>query len=288
MTSLLAGAALGLAGSVHCAGMCGPLLLAVHRGVPRAQMVRRMLLYHGARVLMYALLGIAAGYAAHALSFGILGRVVAAAAGALLIVAATGSIINRFGAPVSRAWASAVVRLAGQAAVLTRNHPRLGYVVLGAINGLLPCGLVYAAVAGAAASGSVAAAVTFMTGFGAGTVPLLLAVTLSATAVPARVRRRLRFVAPALMAAAGVLLIVRAFAPVDSGMHHHEVVSLSERTEGAERTETTKHGDAEDTEGFFRETGGKRRPARPILASVPGELFCPKQQGTPCPPCLRV
>ena len=61
VTYLLAGAALGLAGSVHCAGMCGPLLLAVHGGVPRSQMMRRMALYHAARVVMYVLLGIPAG-----------------------------------------------------------------------------------------------------------------------------------------------------------------------------------------------------------------------------------
>ena len=98
---------------------------------------------------------------------------------------------------------------------------------LGAINGLLPCGLVYAAVAGAAASGSVATAVTFMAGFGAGTVPLLLAVTLSAASIPATLRQRLRFVAPALMALAGVLLIARAFMPAEGPQHQHQMSAMS-------------------------------------------------------------
>jgi sulfite exporter TauE/SafE len=223
VTYFLAGAVLGVAGSVHCAGMCGPLLLAVHRGVPRAQMMRRMTLYHGARVFMYALLGIPAGYAARALSFGLFGRTVAAIAGVLLVLAAMGSLATRYGQSISQAWSAAVIRIAARAAALTRGHPHYGYIVLGAVNGMLPCGLVYAAIAAAAAAGSLAAAVTFMVGFGFGTVPLLLAVTLSATAVPATVRQRLRFVAPALMALAGVLLILRAFVPLTGGAHEHEM-----------------------------------------------------------------
>jgi sulfite exporter TauE/SafE len=111
---------------------------------------------------------------------------------------------------------------------LTRGHPHYGYIVLGAVNGLLPCGLVYAAVAAAAAAGSLAAAVTFMIGFGFGTMPLLLVVTLSATAVPAPVRRRLRFVAPVLMALAGVLLILRAFVPHPGSAHEHEMSVVGE------------------------------------------------------------
>ena len=252
MTWLMAGVALGLAGSLHCAGMCGPLLLAVHRGGLRAHVIRRMALYHAARVFTYALLGIPAGYAAHALSFGAAGRAVAAAAGMALVAAAlveltgnlggTGEIV-RLGRGMSYAWSAVVVRIATNAAALTRRHPLVGYVALGAVNGLLPCGLVYAAVAGAAASGTIASALTFMLGFGVGTVPLLFAVTVSAGSVPAAVRQRLRFVAPALMAAAGLLLIVRAFAPLERpGHRHHEMSAMSGANSGSGGRSSTPSG----------------------------------------------
>ena len=213
---------LGLGSSLHCAGMCGPLLLVVHGSMVGTRRIPRVALYHASRVSAYALLGIPAGYASHVLSFGTLGRTVAAVAGTLLIAGALGSTATASGNSITNAWSSTVVRLGGRAAMLTRRHPWRGQLLLGALNGVLPCGLVYAAIAGAAASGTVLSAVLFMIGFGAGTLPLLGAVTFSAAAVPVAFRRRLRFVAPALMALAGVLLIVRAVVPLEHQGHQHE------------------------------------------------------------------
>ena len=221
MTLLLAGAVLGLAGSVHCAGMCGPLVIALIRGSSRAVLVRRVSIYHAARICTYALLGIPAGYAARVTSFGLFGRTVAFTGGILLVAVAAGALFSRHARPVSQSWSIVVVRAGAIAAKLTRQHPHLGPMALGVVNGLLPCGLVYAAVATAATTGTVNAAVMFMIGFGAGTVPLFFAISVSAAAVPSGIRQRVRFLAPALMAAAGLLLIVRAFVGVHGPAHHH-------------------------------------------------------------------
>ena len=237
MTWFLGGAALGLAGSVHCAGMCGPLLLVIHGRTTGAGAVRRLALYHASRILMYAALGIPAGYASQVLSFGVIGRTIAAIAGALLIAAAVASSATLFGNSIASAWSSAIVRFGGRAARMARHHPWRGQILFGVLNGILPCGLVYAAVAGAAASGTIASAVTFMIGFGAGTLPLLGVLTLSAAVFPAAARHRLRFVAPALLALAGVLLIVRAVVPPAPGHgghgHQHEIAASAEN--GGER-----------------------------------------------------
>ena len=183
---------------------------------------------------MYALLGIPAGYAAHALSYGMPGRVAAATGGILLLAGAAGSVVSRWSDPVGRAWSAAVARIGGRAVRVTRQHPHSGHAVLGAVNGLLPCGLVYAAAAVAAASGTVPRAVALMTGFGVGTVPLLFAVTLSAAALPARIRQRLRFVTPALLALAGLLLIARAFAPPGAAAgHRHQAGERSNAVSSA-------------------------------------------------------
>jgi sulfite exporter TauE/SafE len=96
---------------------------------------------------------------------------------------------------------------------------------MGLANGLLPCGILYAALATSVALGAVAKSLVFMTGFGLGTVPVLLGVTISATSLPLPWRRRLRLAGPAVMIAAGCLLIARGVLPAGSA-HHHESAIL--------------------------------------------------------------
>lgn len=265
MTYLVAGALFGLAGSLHCAGMCGPLLLAVSggAGASRSQVMRRMLLYHASRVFMYVLLGLGAGYAGKALSFGGVGRGIAVAAGALLILAATGLPAGRYVSTVSQAWSAAAVRAGVKATTYTRRHPQSGYVVLGTVNGLVPCGLVYAAVAAAAACGTVAASVGFMTGFGVATVPLLLAITLSAASVPVLLRRRLRLAGPALMAIAGILLIVRAFAPMAPDSRHHHNSGRAIGPSGHQAIFVTDHTMTRSSDRLMSQS-----PVRPLTRSI--------------------
>src|SRR5690606_38240153 len=97
----------------------------------------------------------------------------------------------------------------GAVAAWLRRRGIQGPVALGALNGLLPCGLVYAALTAAAGLGSLPQAVGFMVAFGLGTAPVLVFLGLASGAVPARVPVRIRRAAPAMLAIVGVLLIVR-------------------------------------------------------------------------------
>jgi sulfite exporter TauE/SafE len=223
MTTVLAGAVLGLAGSAHCAGMCGPLLLIVlGRGrAPGHSAWRTALLYHLGRISMYTLLAVPAGFAGRELAGGGAGRLLAVVAGGLLLLAATGSGMNRWLRPFSQAWSTAVIRAGTKATTLTRRYPHAGYAVLGLVNGVLPCGLVYAAVTAAAASGTVAGSIAFMAGFGAGTVPVLMVVTLAGASIPSAVRRRLRFAGPSVLVLAGLLLVMRGVIPNSPSAQHH-------------------------------------------------------------------
>lgn len=230
MTTLLAGLVLGIAGSAHCAAMCGPVLLVLTRGAGSSGRTagRAALVYHSVRVTMYVLLAIPAGYAGRALAAQGLGRVLAIIAGIALLAMAAGFGEHAWLRPVSRVWSAAVVRLGVRAATLARRHPRAGYAVLGMVNGLVPCGLVYAAATAAAALGSVSASLLFMAGFGLGTVPALLGLTVAVASIPPQFRRRLRFAGPAVMAIAGLLLIGRALLPPAAAGHdHHHSVLLT-------------------------------------------------------------
>jgi uncharacterized protein len=231
MTTLVAGLLLGVFASIHCAGMCGPILLTVNRFASGGghSVYTRMLVYHGARVFTYALVGIAAGYAGIALTTAGLGRAIAITSGALLVASATGIVsrvrVTRFAA----AWSSVVVRAGAAAARLVRRHPVTGYIVLGLANGLLPCGLLYAAVASSLAIGTIGGSLMFMVAFGLGTTPLLMSVTLSTTLIPASLKRRISLAGPVAMALVGTLLIARGVLPVDRPDHlhsHHQILSL--------------------------------------------------------------
>lgn len=95
---------------------------------------------------------------------------------------------------------------------LLRNRALGATVLLGGLNGLLPCGLVYIACAAAAASGGVRGGVAVMLAFGLGTAPMLLAIGLAGKAFGRGHPLLLRRVVLGCVTAAGVLLIVRGLA----------------------------------------------------------------------------
>ena len=82
-------------------------------------------------------------------------------------------------------------------------------LLFGLLNGLLPCGLVYAALAGAAATGGPLGGALFMAAFGLGTIPAMLAVSLAGRLITAPWRARFQRAVPVAMAVLAVLFIVR-------------------------------------------------------------------------------
>lgn len=226
MTTFLAGFALGIAGSAHCVGMCGPLVLTFGRNLlqpSRARQAAHAAAYHAGRLLMYVALALPAGLAGQALVLRGFGRAVAIAAGLILLVAAFGPRMFGGGKLAGRAGAfcsTCAARACSAAHGWSRTHPVAGPFFTGAANGLIPCGLVYAAVTAAAAMGSSRDAVVLMVGFGAGTVPALLAVSLSAASIPAAWRPRLRRLTPIVLALTAALLLLRGVTS-SSTPHHH-------------------------------------------------------------------
>ncbi len=206
MTFSWAALALGLFGGLHCAGMCGPLVLALPPGgVAGWRFVAGRLVYQAGRVLTYSALGALLGVAGEGLRIAGLQRWTSIAAGVLLIAAVA----------AGTRWASGLQQVPGADRVrrwmsaLIRRRTFVSLAALGALNGLLPCGLVYAAGAGAVASGGMVESVAFMATFGLGTVPTLLAISFMGRLIRPGVRIRLMRLMPASVAALGCLLILR-------------------------------------------------------------------------------
>jgi hypothetical protein len=202
MNALLTGFVLGAAGSVHCVAMCGPLVLAVN---PRGW---RALSYHAGRWAVYGAIGVMAGVFGASFTVVGLGRWLAfLMAGIIAWQAATRSGFGAgFRPPAwfvrnSQSSSRSVLRWA-------QAHPVTGGAALGALNGLLPCGLVYAAAAAAIGLGGLVEAPLFMAGFAIGTTPLLVGGSLALNAVTVRVPA-LRRATPLLLVLLAVLLVAR-------------------------------------------------------------------------------
>lgn len=200
---------LGLAGSLHCAGMCGPLALALpHPGRGMGGFVAGRLLYQAGRLLTYMLMGLASGVLGHGLSMAGVQRWVSLTAGLLLL---SGLVATAWARPA--AWLGRwTLRIKGWLGWGLRRRTMGSLLVLGTVNGLLPCGLVYAAAALAATAGGVWAGMGSMALFGLGTIPVMLGLGLGGRAFPASWRLRLSSMMPASLAAVGLLLVLRGMA----------------------------------------------------------------------------
>ncbi len=173
---------LGLASGVHCVGMCGGIVTAFTAPqplVPAGRLWRTHLAFNLGRVSSYAAAGALAGLVgsgAYAVAAAPAQAVLYAAANLMLVliglylagVSGAAAWIERLGAPLWRRLQPLAVRL--------RPHS----FAAGAVWGWLPCGLVYGALAAAAATGSPARGALAMLAFGLGTLPWLLAAGLAA------------------------------------------------------------------------------------------------------------
>ena len=202
----------GLVGSfTHCLGMCGPLVLtAAARTGPQGR-VGRQVMYHGARVTVYAVLGGVAAVLGGVFGAGFsqAAGVLSLAMGALLVAAGLAWMLRLRGALVVRPLAAVWTAAAGRA---LRSQSPASPILLGALNGLLPCGLVYSALLVAVTAGGLVAGSVAMYVFGLATVPVLLALGTGALRLGPGVRRRLAPLAGVLIALVGVQLILRGAA----------------------------------------------------------------------------
>ena len=200
---------LGFAGSAHCAGMCGPLALALPTGRDgRSTFVAGRVLYNTGRIITYALMGALFGLLGQGFAIAGLQRWLSLVLGALILLGL--SVSPRFtrAIPVTRA----VSWLKSTLGKLLQRRALSSLFGIGLLNGLLPCGLVYVACAGAATADSVVHGVQYMFAFGLGTLPMMLAISLVGQKLQFALRFKLQRLIPVSLAIVGVLLLLRGLA----------------------------------------------------------------------------
>ena len=191
---LISALILGLLGGGHCLGMCGGLMGALTLAIPPEQRGRRLqllLAYNLGRILSYASAG---------LLFGLAGWAVARSPAAMLLRIVAGLLLISMGLYLG-GWWSGLTRIEALGRGLWRHIqpvasrllpvsslPRA--LLLGALWGWLPCGLVYSTLLWAASQGDALDSGLLMLAFGLGTWPVLLATGMAAERLTALLRRR--------------------------------------------------------------------------------------------------
>jgi len=201
--------ALGILGSLHCAAMCGPLLLALPVAAGgNGRFVAGRIVYQLGRIATYCLLGVAAGLIGRSVFLAGMQRGFSIGLGMALLA---GFFLSRKVA-VSAPAVRLVTTLKTAMAAQLRQRTFASLVLLGMLNGLLPCGLVYAALAGAVTRGSLLAGVVYMAVFGLGTLPMMLGIGLSGRLFSQSWRMQFRAAIPVGVVLLAALLILRGLA----------------------------------------------------------------------------
>ncbi len=208
MEILISAFVLGLMGSFHCVGMCGPIALSLPlRGDNVWQKTAGGLLYNFGRTITYGVMGAFFGLIGQ--GFHLIGfqQVISISMGSFMVLSAILPWLfkNRFRGNLE--LFTSPLRRAIQQLFKMRSYR--GLFLIGLLNGLLPCGLVYLAIAGAIGAGNFYYAILFMILFGLGTVPMMLAISWAGNLFSIAIRNKINKVVPFLIVIIGTLFILR-------------------------------------------------------------------------------
>jgi hypothetical protein len=211
--------ALGLAASLHCVQMCGPIVISysvslARYGVFKREMMLAHLCYNGGRIVTYAALGAVAGAAGSGI--GMLGKLAGLAQGARLVSGAAMIVTGILMLRVLPRKVLVQVERRGVTALFSQSIGRLlvssralGKFGLGLLLGFLPCGLIYGALLKAVETARPLAGALTMVAFGLGTAMALFGIGVASSAAGLRIGGWGNRVAGVSILAAGAILVWR-------------------------------------------------------------------------------
>lgn len=213
MNSLLliaaSGFGIGLLGSFHCIGMCGPIALAlpIHQ-LDKTEKSIAILLYNIGRAFTYAFLGVLVGVVGQSISFFGFQQWLSIIAGLLILTFLLAPYLpNLPPSSVRNKWNEQLKKSLSNYLSAPKNV--FTYAIIGMINGLLPCGLVYVALASAIAVGSLYGSSLLMFSFGIGTIPIMASLMVFGKYISPKLRVTLNKAVPYFVLIMAILLITR-------------------------------------------------------------------------------
>jgi uncharacterized protein len=207
---LISAFVLGLLGSFHCVGMCGPIAFMLPVDHTNSyKKTGQIAIYHFGRLMSYSIIGLIFGLVGKGLYIFGLQQQLSIIIGILMIVVVlipykTFNKYN-FSKPLFKGI-SKVKSALGKA--LKKKTPDT-FLTIGFLNGFLPCGLVYMAVFAAIASGNTFQGSLYMLFFGLGTMPLMTTAIYFSNILKGTARQRIQKAIPIFVILIGVLFILR-------------------------------------------------------------------------------
>lgn len=201
---------LGFLGSFHCVGMCGPLALSLPvQHLTGIQKVFGILSYNFGRVITYSFLGLIFGLIGKTVAFFSTQQFLSIFLGILLLLSFLLALFKKriFKNPKWQGTWNKIITNKMLPFFKKRNPGFL--IIIGLLNGLLPCGLVYIAIAGAVAFASASESAIFMAAFGLGTLPAMATLSFAGSIMSLGIRNKIKKMTPYIMGLMGLLLVLR-------------------------------------------------------------------------------
>ena len=210
MEIIITALTLGLLGSLHCVGMCGPIALAL----PVVNNTfwgrfKGIIFYNTGRIVTYGALGLVFGFLGKTFVIAGYQQSLSIALGILILLVLFLQSSNGAGSKFTAMAYKPVAKLKSALGKLFAKKNYGSLFSIGLLNGLLPCGLVYTGIAGAIAVADPFRAALFMALFGLGTVPAMLGLSLAGQKISMGIRNNFRRVSVVFVSAMAVLLILR-------------------------------------------------------------------------------
>lgn len=201
---------LGLLGSFHCIGMCGPIafVLPVNRE-NNTKKALQIVLYHLGRLLTYSLIGFLFGLIGKGLYLAGFQQRISILIGVFMIVIALipVRIFNTYN--FSKPLYSIIGKIKSNLGKLLKKKSNKTFLTIGVLNGFLPCGMVYMALVGSIATGSANFGALYMFIFGLGTIPLMTTAVYLGNILSISVRSKIQKAIPLFVVMIGILFILR-------------------------------------------------------------------------------
>lgn len=207
---LVAAIILGLMGSLHCVGMCGPIafMLPVDRS-NNLKKLSQIFVYHLGRLLAYGILGLIFGLLGKGLFVFGMQQKLSIAIGILMIIVVLipYKTFNKYN--LSKPMYSIIGKVKSRLGKELQKKTADTFLTIGFLNGFLPCGLVYMALFGAIAMGNAIEGAFYMMLFGAGTIPLMTSAIYFSSLLKSSAKQKIQKLIPVFVVLIGALFILR-------------------------------------------------------------------------------